>query len=90
MFPVNIKTVKTNYRTHAIVTHGLYIFYPLFEVHLCTVTFGLMYGFYSRAASNQEQPMMARVRYPMKKVFEGFHNIFHVYLMRGFQKYARN
>ena len=32
------------YRTHAIITCGLYTFYPLFEVHLCTVTFGLMYG----------------------------------------------
>ena len=32
------------YRTRAIITHGLYTFYPLFEVHLCTVTFGLMYG----------------------------------------------
>ena len=32
------------YRTRAIITRGLYIFYPLFEVHLCTVTFGLMYG----------------------------------------------
>ena len=27
-----------------------------------TVTFGLMYGLYSRAASNQERLMMARVR----------------------------
>ena len=27
------------------------------------MTFGLMYGLYSRAASNQERPMMARVRY---------------------------
>jgi hypothetical protein len=27
------------------------------------VTFNLMYGFYSRAASNQERPMMARIRY---------------------------
>ena len=25
--------------------------------------YGLMYGLYSRAASNQERPMMARVRY---------------------------
>ena len=32
------------YRTRAILTRGLYTFYPLFEVHLCTVTFGLMYG----------------------------------------------
>ena len=28
----------------AIITRGLYTFYPLFEVHLCTVNFGLMYG----------------------------------------------
>ena len=27
------------------------------------MTFGLMYCLYSRAASNQERPMMARVRY---------------------------
>ena len=33
-----------SYRTRAIITRGLYTFYPLFEVHLCTVTFGLMYG----------------------------------------------
>ena len=32
------------YRTRAIITRGLYTFYPLFEVHLFTVTFGLMYG----------------------------------------------
>ena len=34
----------SEYRTRAIITRGLYTFYPLFEVHLCTVTFGLMYG----------------------------------------------
>ena len=28
----------------AIIIRGLYTFYPLFEVHLCTVTFGLMYS----------------------------------------------
>ena len=32
------------YRTRAIITQGLYTFYPLFEVNLCTVTFGLKYG----------------------------------------------
>jgi hypothetical protein len=32
------------YRTRAIITRGLYTYYPLFEVNLCTVTFGLMYG----------------------------------------------
>ena len=40
-----IPTLSTfMYRTRAIMTRGLYTFYPLFEVHLCTVTFGLMYG----------------------------------------------
>jgi hypothetical protein len=33
-----------NYRTRAIITRGLYTFYPLFEVHLCTMTFGLIFG----------------------------------------------
>jgi len=37
-------------------------FYPISKDHLCA-TFGLMYDLYSRAASNQEWPMMARIRY---------------------------
>ena len=32
----------------------------------------------------------SRVLKYSKKVFEGFENVFHVYLMRGFQKYAGN
>ena len=40
MWYVNI----ARYFTCAIIICGLYTFYPLFEVHLCTVTFGLMYG----------------------------------------------
>jgi hypothetical protein len=51
------------YRTRAILTRALYTFYPLFEVRLCTVTFDLMYGYYSRAVSNQEQVIVARVQY---------------------------
>ena len=51
------------YSKRAIITRGLYTFYPLFEVHLCIVTFGLMYGQYSRAVSNQERVIVARVRY---------------------------
>ena len=39
-----IECVFLAYRTRAIITRGLYTFYPLFEVHLCTVTFDLMYG----------------------------------------------
>ena len=46
----------------AIITRGLYTFYPLSEVHLCTVTF----GYYSRAVSNQEQVIVAPVRYLIK------------------------
>ena len=55
----NIRT----YRTRAIITHGLYTFYPHFEVRLCTVTFGLKYGLYSRAVSNQERIIVTCVRY---------------------------
>ena len=39
-----LKDFSLEYRTRAIITRSLYTFYPLFEVHLCTVTFGLMYG----------------------------------------------
>ena len=35
---------RYTYRTRANITRGFYTYYPLFEVHLCTVTFGLMYG----------------------------------------------
>ena len=70
-----------NYRTRAIINRGLYTLYPLFEVHLCTVTFGLMYGYYSRAVSNQEWVIVARVRYLLieskvgtkKNTFEIYH-----------------
>ena len=54
---------KIIYRTRAIISRGLYIFYPISKDNSCSVTFGLMYGLYSRAASNQERPMMARIRY---------------------------
>ena len=49
------------HRTCAIITRGLYTFYPLFEVHLCSMTFGFMYGQYSRAVSNQEGVLVARI-----------------------------
>ena len=38
-------------------------FYPISKDHLCTVTFALTYVLDSRAASNQEEPMMAHVLY---------------------------
>ena len=49
------------YRMRAITMIGLYTFYSLFEVHLCTVTFGLMNGQYSIAVSNQQRVIVARV-----------------------------
>ena len=54
-----LSSVIPNYHTCAIITCGLYIFHPLFLVHLCTVTFGLMYGQYSRAVFNQERVIVA-------------------------------
>ena len=45
------------------MTCGFYTIYPLFKVYLCTVTFGLMYGQNSRAVSNQEQIIVARVQH---------------------------
>jgi hypothetical protein len=53
---------KTTVRT-PLLAAACILFYPISKDHLCTVTFGLMYGLYSRAASNQERPMMARVWY---------------------------
>ena len=52
------------YRTRAILTRGLHTFYPLFEVHLCTVTFGLkLYR-----VSIQERVIVAGVWYIDKKI----------------------
>jgi hypothetical protein len=63
------KTAVTNkYRTRAIISRGLYIFYPIFKDHFVVFkeffkeNYVLMYGLYSRAACNQERLMMARVR----------------------------
>ena len=65
-----------NNRTRAIISRGLYIFYPIFKDHffvfkeVFSENSVLMYGLYSRAACNQERLMMARVRYTVvcKKV----------------------
>ena len=40
--------------------------------HLCTVTFGLMYGLYSGAASNQERPLMTRIRYMLLTISQNY------------------
>ena len=56
------------YRTRAIISRGLYIFYHISKNHffvfkeVFSENFVLMYGLYSRAAYNQERLMMARVR----------------------------
>ena len=56
------------YRTRAIISRGLYVFYPISKDHffvfkeVFSENFVLMYGLYSRAASNQERLMMARLR----------------------------
>ena len=42
----NIIAFLQSYRTRAIITRGLYIFYPLFEVHLCTVTWLIFFFIY--------------------------------------------
>ena len=59
----------TTYRTRAIISRGLYIFYPIFKDHffvfkeVFSENSVLMFGLYSRTACNQERLMMARVRY---------------------------
>ena len=57
------------YRTRAIINRGLYIFYPISKDHffvfeeVFSENSVIMYGSYSRAASNQERLMMACVQY---------------------------
>ena len=57
------------YRTRAIISRGLYIFYPISKDHffvfkeVLSENSVLMYGLYLRAASDQERPMMASQRY---------------------------
>ena len=70
-----LKHVKTYsiYRTRAIISRGLYFFYPISKDHffvfkeVFSENSVLMYGLYSRAASNQERLMMARVRLPISE-----------------------
>ena len=57
------------YRTRAIISRGLYIFYPIFKDHFFVLkevfseNSALMYGLYSRASSNQERLIVVRVWY---------------------------
>ena len=66
-------TILNEYHTRAIITRGLYSFYPPFEVHLCTTTFCLMYGYYSRAVSNWDRVIVVRVRYILHR--SHLHNV---------------
>ena len=68
----------------AIISRGLYIFYPVSKDHVFVFKevfsekYVLMYGSYSRPASNQERLMMARIQYlkPFSKTFEqNFHRM---------------
>ena len=65
----------------AIISHGLYIFYPISKDHffvfkeVLSENSVLMYGLYSRAASNQERLMMARVGYWNWTLFLPFEEI---------------
>ena len=60
---------KFMYHMRAIITRGLYIYYPIFQVHffvfkeVFSENSVLLYGQYSRAVCKQERVMMARVRY---------------------------
>ena len=62
------------YRTRAIISHGLYIFYRISKDHffvfkkIFSENSVLMYGLYSKAASNQERLMMA----PWQNLVEPF------------------
>ena len=59
---------KATYRTRAIITRGLNIFYPLFEDHfffskeIFSENSVVMYGQYLRAVSNQKWVMMEHVQ----------------------------
>ena len=58
-----------DYCTGPIIIRGLYIFYPIVEDHFFVLkkvfseNSGLMYDWYSRAVSNQEQVMIVGVKY---------------------------
>ena len=56
-----VKFLMTTVRASLLAAACIF-FYPISKDHLYTVTFGLMYGLYPRAASNQERLMMACVR----------------------------
>merc|ERR1712051_406278 len=75
------------FRTRAIITRGLYIFYHLFHCGLCSREVSVtvyvkrgnssifrskIRGLYLRAVSNQEQVIMARVRYIYIYIFLHF------------------
>ena len=84
--------VSSDHKVHtcAIKTRCLYTFYPLFEVHLCTVTFGLMYGQYSRAVSNQEWVIVVRVQYTLFYLRNGMIIFFNFFIFQWLVIEAEN
>ena len=66
---IAIRTPTSAYRTHAIVTRGLYIHFPIFKVHFFVLrrffseNYVVIYGQYSTAVCNQERVKKARIRY---------------------------
>ena len=84
------------YCKHAIISRGLYIFYPISKdiwffvfKEVFPENSVLRYGLYSRAASNQERLMMARVQYYVR-IFFGFLDPLrkHVFSTENKQKFA--
>ena len=70
------KIGHSKYRTRAIISFGLYFFYPIFTLAVAYIADNLftkngntsffkpkIRGFYSRAVTDQERVIMARVRY---------------------------
>ena len=76
------------YRMRAIISRGLYIFYPIFNDHffvfkeVFSENSVLMYGLYLRAACNQERLMMVRVRYLSYFLTNSFASELHSFYLR--------
>ena len=80
---------KPTYRTRAIISRGLYIFYPIFKDHFFVLkevfseNSALMYGLYSRASSNQERLIVARERYINMSNGQKFESLISCYIFSG-------
>ena len=61
-----------NYRTRAIISRGLYIFYPIFEDQFFVFKDVFMKILTLCMASIQERIIMARIRYLISDLYHGF------------------